>query len=241
MWFRARAGSGRLLTDLDVPVRADLSGVGNNLCDHPAVSLDVGYRGVQRRGPLLHTFATFASPVADGEGPDLALWGSDPEGEPAQGWLDVVLLRPRGRGRVLLATTDPAQQPRIWLPTTTDEDIAALCHGVRRALQVLGTSAIRTICDGAAMPVPTELAELAAWVRANTYSLPHTVGTCAMGASPDSGAVVDRTGQVFGFPGLYVADASILPGPPSGFPHLVTLMMASRIADGLLTSLYLTR
>jgi choline dehydrogenase-like flavoprotein len=62
-----------------------------------------------------------------------------------------------------------------------------------------------------------------------------------MGASPAGGAVVDRTGQVFGFPGLYVADASILPGPPTGFPHLVTLMMASRITDRLLKSGHLVR
>jgi choline dehydrogenase len=165
------------------------------------------------------------------------LWSSDPEGEPAEGWIDVVLLRPRGRGRVQLASADPAQQPRIWLPVATDDDIEALCHGVRRAREVSATSAIRTICDNPPMPVPTEEGTLATWVRANMYSLPHTVGTCAMGASREAGAVVDRTGQVLGFPGLYVADASVLPGPPTGFPHLVTLMMASRITDGLLRSL----
>src|SRR6476660_5899627 len=95
---------------------------------------------------------------------------------------------------------------------------------------------MQTICRGSAMPVPTESETLTTWVRANAYSLPHTVGTCAMGASPDNGAVVDRQGAVFGFAGLYVVDASILPGPPTGFPHLVTLAMASRITDGLLTS-----
>ena len=211
--MRSGVGPRELLADLDIPVCVDLPGVGDNLCDHPAVSLDIGYRGVQRSGPLLHTFGTFASPMAaHGEGPDLALWSSDPEGEPAEGWLDVVLLRPHGRGRVRLASTDPARQPRIWLPDATDDDIAALCHGVRRAREVMATSAIQTICNSAPMPVPTEDGTLATWVRANTYSLPHTVGTCAMGGSPDAGAVVDRTGQVFGITGLYVADASILPG-----------------------------
>ncbi len=55
-----------------------------------------------------------------------------------------------------------------------------------------------------------------------------------MGASPEHGAVVDRAGQVHGVDGMYVADASILPGPPTGFPHLVALMMANRIAAGIL-------
>jgi choline dehydrogenase len=235
--MRSGIGPAGLLTELAIPVRADLPGVGGNLCDHPAVSLDVGYRGVQRRGPLLHTFATFASPItAEVDGPDLALWSSDPEGEPAEGWLDVVLLRPRGRGRVLLASTDPTHPPRIWLPTPTDEDVVVLCHGVRRALDVLAAPALQTICTDPLAAAARELEPLGSWVRANAYSLPHTVGTCAMGASPDNGAVVDGAGQVYGVTGLYVVDASILPGPPTGFPHLVAVMMASRITDGLLTS-----
>jgi choline dehydrogenase len=137
---------------------------------------------------------------------------------------------------VQLASTDPAQKPRIWLPTLTDEDVLTLCHGVRRALDVLATSALRAICNEPQVVLPTELARLGPWVRDNAYSLPHTVGTCAMGASPDDGAVVDATGRVFGVTGLYIADASILPGPPTGFPHLVALMMASRITDRILTS-----
>jgi 5-(hydroxymethyl)furfural/furfural oxidase len=54
-----------------------------------------------------------------------------------------------------------------------------------------------------------------------------------MGAFSQHGAVVGAAGQVHGIDGLYVADASILPGPPTGFPHLVVLMIAGRIADGL--------
>jgi choline dehydrogenase len=131
---------------------------------------------------------------------DLALWSSDPEGDPAEGWLDVVLLRPTGRGRVLLASTDPAQQPRIWLPTPTDEDVEVVCHGVRQALEVAATSALRTICNDPPA-TPTKSARLDTWVRANAYSLPHTVGSCAMGTSPDDGAVVDRVGRVYGVTG----------------------------------------
>jgi choline dehydrogenase-like flavoprotein len=55
-----------------------------------------------------------------------------------------------------------------------------------------------------------------------------------MGASPGNAAVVDALGRVHSVTGLYVVDASILPGSPTGFPHLVTLMMASRITDGIL-------
>ncbi len=233
--MRSGIGPAYLLDQLGIEVRADLPGVGENLCDHPAVSLDSGYRGLQRPGPVLHTLATFSSAGGDAsEGPDLALWASDPEGDPAEGWLDVVLWRPQGRGRVQITSPDPTGAPHIRLPEPTDQDVTVLSHGVSRAADVLTSSALRAIGGSWPEEVPTELEDRRDWARANTYSLPHTVGTCAMGASPEGGAVVDRAGRVHGIDGLYVADASILPGPPTGFPHLVTLMMASRIADGIL-------
>ena len=65
----------------------------------------------------------------------------------------------------------------------------------------------------------------------NAYSIPHVVGTCAMGPSPADGAVVDALGQVHGVDGLSVVDASIIPDPPAGFPHLVTIMLAEHISE----------
>jgi choline dehydrogenase len=71
--MRSGIGPRGVLAELGIPVRIDIPGVGDTLCDHPAVSVDLGYRGVQREGALLHTLVTFASPfAAQGEGPDLA-------------------------------------------------------------------------------------------------------------------------------------------------------------------------
>ena len=67
----------------------------------------------------------------------------------------------------------------------------------------------------------------------NSYSIPHVVGTCAMGTRADAGAVVDAAGRVHGVDGLLVVDASILPGPTSGFPNLVTMMIAEHVAGRL--------
>jgi choline dehydrogenase len=52
-----------------------------------------------------------------------------------------------------------------------------------------------------------------------------------MGPSPDDGAVVDAAGRVHGVDALFVVDASIIPEPPSGFPHLLTIMLAERLAE----------
>jgi choline dehydrogenase len=44
---------------------------------------------------------------------------------------------------------------------------------------------------------------------------------------------VDSDAGVHGVERLRVVDASILPEPPSGFPNLVTMMAAERIAATL--------
>jgi choline dehydrogenase-like flavoprotein len=57
------------------------------------------------------------------------------------------------------------------------------------------------------------------------------VGTCAIGADPDDGAVVDGSGAVYGVEGLYVADASVMPTIPRANTHLTTLAVAERLAE----------
>jgi len=54
-----------------------------------------------------------------------------------------------------------------------------------------------------------------------------------MGAAADDGAVVDPLGDVHGITGLSVIDASIIPVPPSGFPHVVAIMLGERLSSGL--------
>jgi choline dehydrogenase-like flavoprotein len=62
------------------------------------------------------------------------------------------------------------------------------------------------------------------------YSLPHVVGTSAMGPRPDDGAVVHATGCVHGTQRLSVVDASIIPDAPSGFTHILTIRLAEHLA-----------
>jgi cholesterol oxidase len=58
----------------------------------------------------------------------------------------------------------------------------------------------------------------------------HPVGGCPMGEDPNRG-VVDPYGQVFGSPGLSIADASVMPGPVGPNPSLTIAALASRFAD----------
>jgi cholesterol oxidase len=58
----------------------------------------------------------------------------------------------------------------------------------------------------------------------------HPLGGAVMGESPSS-SVVDDRGQVWGHPGLYVADASIIPGPLAVNPSLTIAALAERVAQ----------
>jgi len=75
---------------------------------------------------------------------------------------------------------------------------------------------------------------LAEFARESISGTGHVSGTCRMGAARDPLAVVDPQGRVHGMHGLFVADASVMPAVPSANTHLPTIMVAEKIADGLL-------
>ena len=58
----------------------------------------------------------------------------------------------------------------------------------------------------------------------------HPLGGCAMSDSPDRG-VVDHRGEVWGHPGLFVADGSVIPGPLAVNPSLTIAALAERTAQ----------
>jgi choline dehydrogenase-like flavoprotein len=58
----------------------------------------------------------------------------------------------------------------------------------------------------------------------------HQMGTCNIGADRKR-SVADPTGKVWGFEGLYVADASALPNGPGVNPMLTVMALARRTAQ----------
>jgi cholesterol oxidase len=60
----------------------------------------------------------------------------------------------------------------------------------------------------------------------------HPLGGCRMGTSRAAG-VVDAGGQVFGYPGLYVVDGSIMPGAIGVNPALTIAAVAEKLSDGV--------
>lgn len=230
--MRSGVGPGAHLREVAVDEVADLPGVGANLADHPGIDLDSGWRGAPRpTAPILHSIATFRSAAQPTHAaPDMMFWLTDPNGSDPAFYLDPILLKPESRGLVRLRSADPAEKPRITLPTLTEErDLLRLEDGYQIAIDVANHPSIRRLARDPAPDLPSGTKRRERTLSA-AYSLPHVIGTCRMGPSPADGDVVDAAGRVHGISGLFVADASVIPEPPAGFPHLITIMLAERLA-----------
>jgi choline dehydrogenase len=233
---RSGVGPAELLRSVGVPVLVDLQGVGRNLIDHPLVEVDVVYRKEVVPVPLFQVVATFHSTEPSDRAPDLQclIGGPYPAAadEPASFFVGAALLKPRSRGSVRLRSADPVDPPRIELGYYREaDDLERLATGLDRVIDVASHSsfaALATVPFAMERRTPPEMDE---WIRRNTGTYHHPVGTCAMGPDPSAGAVVNADGQVHGVERLFVADASVMPDIPSANTHLPTVMVAERLSD----------
>ena len=92
--------------------------------------------------------------------------------------------------------------------------------------------AARNISPGPAVSSDDEILD---WIRNNSQTAYHPIGTCRMGpAGPKT--VVDDKLKVHGLEGLRVADASIFPTMPSGNTNAPSIMVGEKMADILKSS-----
>ena len=141
-------------------------------------------------------------------------------------------LRPRSRGRIELASSDPQSAPLIffnYLACEEDwEDMRAafaLTREVHRQPAFDGWRG-RELVPGDDV---TSREDIDAFIRRSATTNFHVSGTCAMGAGPR--AVVDPECRVYGVEGLRVADASVMPSITSGNTNAPTIMIGEKVAD----------
>jgi cholesterol oxidase len=63
----------------------------------------------------------------------------------------------------------------------------------------------------------------------------HPLGGCRLAESPRDG-VVSPEGEVYGYPGLFVADGSVIPTSIGFHPVMTISAVSERIADAVVSS-----
>ncbi len=147
-------------------------------------------------------------------------------------------MRPRSRGRIGLASADPADAPRFEANALADEaDLDTLRRGVRLAREICAQAPLADILGEEIWPGPDVSTTVGSntlddAIRKQARTIFHPAGTCRMG--PDPAAVVDTRLRVNGVEGLRVADCSVMPALTSGNTNAPTMMIADRAADFIL-------
>jgi choline dehydrogenase-like flavoprotein len=137
------------------------------------------------------------------------------------------LLSPTSRGQVTLRSRLAHAKPRILHNYyATEDDRRSVIDGTRVALEIASRPALRKLHKADwAVPESDSDADILEFVRRNTRTIFHPVGTCAMGF------VVDAELRVYGVERLRVVDASVMPTVPRGNTNAPTIMVAEKAAD----------
>jgi choline dehydrogenase len=146
--------------------------------------------------------------------------------------ISVSTCRPGGRGKVRLRSAKAQDLPRIMHSLLSDpNDVNTLGAGCNLIESIFSAPTWKSIVTGARSPpaAPTRAEDWEPYIRSHATICYHPVGTCRMGADPD--AVVDLQLRVNDIEGLRVADASVMPTPPSANTNATSIMIGERAAD----------
>jgi choline dehydrogenase len=141
-------------------------------------------------------------------------------------------LRPESLGSIHIRSADPHDQPAIRFNFLADAiDRRTMVDGFRIMRRIVGAAPMDRYRGEELSPGPAVQSddEILDWIRKNSETAFHPIGTCRMGPGPNT--VVDDHLRVHGLGGLRVADASIFPTMPSGNTNAPSIMVGEKAAD----------
>ena len=232
------------LQEQGIEVVVDLPGVGQNLQDH--LQLPVVFASKEKREmPQLLTgntlFVNTRTERSDAP-PDLQINFTPMIPTPLAPVLNIpipvgiflpIMVQPDSRGEVRLRSSN-AQDAPILDPKylQQDADAQTFVEAVRIIRELAQTKAMSEGYAAEIAPGPD--ADLGEYIRTQSTTIWHPVGTCKMGS--DEQAVVDAQLRVRGVENLRVADASVMPTVTSGNTQAACFMIGERAAAMILNS-----
>lgn len=149
----------------------------------------------------------------------------------------VVATQPESRGRVSLASADPAAAPLIHQNfLSSPRDWASLRYGFRVARKLAAEQSMQPFVAAEFLPGPKCQTdeEIDEHIRKTSITVHHPAGTCRMGV--DHASVVDAELRVRGVASLRIVDASVMPDLPCGNINAAVIMIAEKAADLIRTA-----
>ena len=152
--------------------------------------------------------------------------------------VSVCNLRPKSRGTVSLASSNPVDQPKIAPNYLSDpEDIEVAVESIKKARKLMATKRMSVFEPDEFLPGKnlTEYEDLAKEAGKISTTIFHPVGTAKMGLASDPMSVVDPSLKVRGYKNLRIVDGSVMPTITSGNTHAPIVMIAEKASDMILT------
>ena len=146
--------------------------------------------------------------------------------------LNSAYLRPRSRGTVRLASSDPMAAPLIDPNYWADpHDREMSIRGLKLAQEIMRQDALKPFVKAERLPGPDVRTDEDYFRYACTHSKTdhHPAGTCRMGIDP--GAVVDPQLRLNGIDALRVIDNAIMPSLVSANTNATAIMIGEKGAD----------
>jgi choline dehydrogenase len=233
-------GDAEQLRRFDIPLVADVPGVGENFHNHVLVGLIAEtIDPVEPGRQNLSESALFTTSQPGMLAPDLQLGFVHVPfdiivGRQHPNAVSILpgVVRPNSRGWVRLASADPFTKPAVNPNYLEDRaDITRMIQAVKLSRDIFAAPAFKELLKGELRPGPavqTDV-ELESFIRSRADSYHHQVGSCRMGI--DNQAVVDPRLRVYGVTGLRVVDASVIPAVPSANCHAAIAAIAERGTD----------
>lgn len=156
---------------------------------------------------------------------------TDTKNEVVEGFtLKLGQVYPESKGSVRLKSNNPEDLPIINANYLSDpNDVTAMVNAVKFGLTFFDTPAMKDVISKVIVPDPSthnDDAQLEEFVRNESLTVFHPVGTCAMGPNADD--VLDTRLNVRGIKQLRVIDSSSFPHIVSGNTNAVVIMVAHR-------------